>query len=214
MNVLEQDTTPTQDGLQTQLDALIPPPTSAGKKLVLSVSLLALAATFAWANISGYLIPRPFDNSSWSSDRPFLVDGERGAVGAYVWLPNYSGRDVRITDVSFDAPGAELVHVDLVHEDTTAIDAGEPLPAILERDNNDTALRVWFKPTSCVDGDAPWGVVTVTMDFGDGALPPFSRTVRIGEDPVWDESNTPTAKVGDRYVNGAGPLALACEVLQ
>jgi hypothetical protein len=65
-----------------------------------------------------------------------------------------------------------------------------------------------------LDAGVPWGIAEATVDFGEGAFPPFSNTVRIDEDPIWEDGEPVQALIGNEFISGTGPLALACEALQ
>ncbi len=121
-------------------------------------------------------------------------------------MPNNGNRAVRITDISFDGPGAELVEVGVIlqppyetrsqsepvieeqrTEATIPLSpnglGAAPLPVIVPPDRT-TTIVVWFRPTECVDQPGPWGTVDATIDFGADAFPPFSNTISLTQHPI------------------------------
>jgi hypothetical protein len=85
-------------------------------------------------------------------------------------------------------------------------------------------IVVWFRPIDCVDPPGPWGTVDATVDFGAGALPPFSNTISLSQDPIVSVDPDATSvnggdvmmlrNVDGSFVEVSGPLAGACEVLR
>ncbi len=214
--------------LDDRLDQLIPPPFTLGRKLAVGTALLGLAVAFTVLNVGGYLFPRPFDGSSFGSGGHLTVDRASGLVAARVMIPNDSQRTVRVVAVTLDAPGAELVDVEVAIEtEGEVIDFGDGRVSIGARPN-ETAfalpasigagqhafLILWFRPLDCEDGAPPWGIVSATYDFGDDAFPPFARTVRVDQDPIWEGEEPFSARIGDQFLDGTGPLAVACEALR
>jgi hypothetical protein len=218
--------------LQRQLDQLIPPPLSTLRKFAIGSSLLLLAVGVTMLNYGGYVVPRPFDSASFSSGSSLVVDRELGLVAARVMIPNFSQRTVRVTAVEWDAPGAELVRAELVIDadglgaddtDGSAESVATPWPNQSEAslalpasiDPGERAFLVlWFRPLECTDSAAPWGVAEPTFDFGEGAFPPISRTIRIEEDPVWENEESIGVLDAGEWISSTGPLAVACEVLR
>jgi hypothetical protein len=220
--------------LSEQLDQLIPPPLPRAKKLLVGAVVLALAASVTVLNIGGYLVPAPFKGASFGSTSYLEVDAARGLVAARVMIPNYSERTVRVTAVTLEAPGAELVDAEVVIEadDAGLTGADGSFAAEVETDpsylgshdrlalpasigaGQRAFLVLWFRPVSCLDAGVPWGIAEATVDFGEGAFPPFSNTVRIDEDPIWEDGEPVQALIGNEFISGTGPLALACEALQ
>jgi hypothetical protein len=218
--------------VQRQLDQLMPPPLSAQRKLVVGTALLLLAIGFTVLNYGGYLIPRPFDSASFSSGTDLVVDHDLGLVAARVMIPNFSRRTVRVTAIDLDAPGAELVRAEVVIEtDVSEVENADgstesaatlwpsPLETPLELPasigpGQRAFLVLWFRPTRCTDGAAPWGFAEPTFDFGEGAFPPISRTIRIDEDPIWENEEFFGVLGAGEWISSTGPLAAACEVLR
>lgn len=228
--------------LEDRLDELIPPPAGAIKTLALSATLVGAAIAVTILTIGGYLYPRPTFGSSFSSGSYLEVDRARDAVSATVMMPNNGHRAVRITDIRFHGPGADLIDVGVLldppHETQTS-DSGKgsaaatpllprgqvsmPLPVIVPAGRT-AMIVVWFRPTDCVDQAGPWGTVDATVDFGDGAFPPFSSAVSLAEDPVAvvDRDATPDnggemvmlRKTDGSFSTVSGPLAGACEALR
>ena len=198
---------PTEDrDLEDRLDELIPRPAGPVKTFAVSVAVVGLAIVATVLTIGGYLYPRPTFGSSFGSGSDLEVDRARDAVSATVILPNSGNRAVRITDISFDGPGAELVEVGVIleapyqtqsqaepviEEFTTQstvplprIGRGAaPLPVVVPPDRIATIV-VWFRPIECVDQPGPWGNVDATIDFGADAFPPFSNTISLSQDPI------------------------------
>lgn len=191
--------------LQQRLDELIPAPAGSAKKLLWGTTIVALAFAFTILNISGALYPRPTFGGSSGSGYWLEVDDTEQWVTAKVNMPNFSQRSVRITDIALDAPGASLIDVAVILEpkfEGTVVDDGAHIsegPAELATPDyllslpvtvnpGDTAVLVLrFRPDDCnkpVDPVAPWGFAQTTIDFGDNAFPPISRTIRINQDPI------------------------------
>lgn len=203
------------------LDVLIPRPLGPGLRLVVSIVLIAIAIGVSIANNQGLLYPRPFAGGSFNTGGAMIYDADREAVGAFVSIPNYSARDVRLIDVTFDAPGAELVGVTYVDDFDRTLTGG-PLPVTIPENESaglDGGIWVFFRPTTCEDpvGDADgrWGHVHATFDFGDGAFPPITTT-HVVDDEVWAtyEQRASVQLPGIEFIEGDGPLSLACEVLR
>jgi len=241
---------PDHHGLHTELDQLIPPPSFIGKRLVWGVFIVAVAAVFTYLNISGWIYPRPTYRGSAGSGFSLVVDQEQQWVTSSSIMPNLSSRAVRITAIALDAPGATLVDsgviiepkpvfkdssgdsaVDVVSEPMTpsefnAREQVSPLPIMVEP--GETARVVLrFRPTNCADVVDPigaWGVAQVSVDFGDGAFPPFGHTVRLDEDPIrYDgeqllqlirSDETIVNSKPDGTFSDAGLLTTICEELQ
>lgn len=234
--------------LHDRLDLLIPPSAPSWRRVLLGGALVAAAVGFTALNIGGWVYPRPIDGGSFSSDAVLVADRDRGLVAAQVLFPNYRQRDVRVTSVTLDGPGARLVDVGLLVEpeiaDSDAVDAavdqgteqqaeaiesrpwpldrndGTPLPATIPA-NRMARLVLWFEPTDCsgdgvppdLDAAQPWGIAEVTVDFGSGALPPVSRSIRVRQDPIGENLDAAVLTDTD-MVFGSHPLTAACEALR
>lgn len=233
--------------LDRQLDQLIPPSRPSLFRFGISLLVVVAALTVTVLNIDGRLYPRPTDSGSSSSGLWMWLDAERGLVGGAVTVPNWSGRTVRVADATLDAPGVRLVETALWLEppipasaadgSITVTDSVEPmtpsdigpppeaaaLPAEIPSDRYGL-LILWFEPTDCeADGSGDWGVAEITVDFGDGAFPPFSRSIRLDDDPIFDRNDgdatvvisggsfDPSGEV--EFRSGPTALAAACEVL-
>ncbi len=239
---------PEDRDLEERLDELIPPSAGPIKTLVASAAVVGVAIASTVLIMGGYVYPRPTFGSSFSSWSFLEVDPARNAVSATVMMPNNSSRSVRITDIAFDGPGADVVDVGVVLDppyetQASAADvvveadvessvgtpvltrdqAAEPLPFVVPAGRTATIV-VWFRPTDCIDQPGPWGLVDATVDFGDGAFPPFSKTVSLHEDPVAFIDPDANADSGGESMmmqgmDGSmreisGPLAGACEALR
>ncbi|MCP4965576.1 MAG: hypothetical protein GY926_10095 [bacterium] len=206
---------PVEEDIERQLDQLIPPPLSRPSKLLVGSLLLLLAGVIAYLNLGGYIVPQPFNGISFGSSSQMALDESRGLVSATVLIPNNSDRTLRVTSVTLDAPGAELVDVQILREGEHVgrdPDSGQ-LPVVL-RPGDGARLVLWVRPLSCKDVAPPWGVASATFDFGDGAFPPFASTIRIEDDPIWEEGDQPAVRIADEFLQGTGPLSLFCEVLR
>jgi hypothetical protein len=221
--------------LNRRLDQLIPASQPSFLRLLVSVAIVGMAVAFAALNLGGWFYPRPTALVSYSSGGPMWTDPDRELVAAQVHLPNRSRRDLRVTDIGFDAPGARLVAVDIYlpppndgdEIDGVATDSGDTawpwrrsidervtLPVTVPS-RRDAWLIVWFEPETCQDAHGTWGVVEATLDFGQGAFPPISRTLALADDPVFDTfDDTATVVAGDDVVSADGPLAAACEAIR
>lgn len=232
---------PEHQDLADRLDQLIPPAAGPFKTLAVSATLISAAIATAILIGGGYVYPRPTTGTSFSSHFHLEIDEARAAVSAEVMMPNNSNRAVRITDIGFDGPGADLIDVGVIVEtpiDTEASESGDeatatvpmsprsevamPLPVTVPAGST-AFIVVWFRPTACVDQPGPWGIVDTTVDFGDGAFPPFSNSVSLAQDPVAVVDPDATAENGGEmttifadgdFLTVSGPLAGACEVLR
>jgi len=220
------------------------------KRLVWGVSIVALAAAFTFLNMSGWLYPRPTFGSSVSSGMFLVVDDGQGWVTTSVFMPNNSSRSVRMTAIELDAPGAVLVDSGVVVEapnETTSDDVDgdfattevseamspeeffapevvSPLPVTIEPGES-ARVFVRFRPDDCANAFDPigtWGVALVSLDFGDGEFPPFTRTIRLDDDPIIANGEQPQLIRADgTMVNitadgeqlDVGILTSACEEL-
>jgi len=140
-----------------------------------------------------------------------VIDDEEQWVTTSVIMPNNSSRSVRMTAIELDAPGAVLVESGVVVErrdETQRVDvdgdfamdtvseamspeeffAPEFLPLPVTIEPGDYArVFVRFRPNDCanaVDPIGTWGVALLSLDFGDGGFPPFTRTIRLTDDPI------------------------------
>ncbi len=227
--------------LEDRLDQLIPPSMPSVGRLAVSAGIVALAIAITVLNIGGWFYPRPTALGSYSSGGSMWADPDRGLVAGEVMLPNWSERDLRITEVTLDAPGARLADVrvylepeaiELVDGDavdgetaTDEVSSTEPWPGRLVEEavglpvtvpaDRTAWLVLWFEPERCDDQPGPWGVAEVTLDFGAGAFPPFARTVRLDDDPIVDSFDRQASVLVDgELVLADGPLAAACEALR
>lgn len=221
--------------LDQRLDQLIPASQPSFRRLLVSVAIIGAAAALTALNVGGWFYPRPTALGSYSSGGPLWTDPDRDLVAGQVLLPNWSRRDLRVTDIGFDAPGARLVAVDIYLPppddsdgiDGVATDSGDgawpwrrsidervTLPVTVPA-GRDAWLIVWFEPETCEDARGTWGVVEATLDFGQGAFPPISRTLALTDDPLFDTfDDTATVIAGDDVVSAEGPLAAACEAIR
>ncbi len=213
---------------QASLDQLIPAPMSRLRTFVVGGLILMGAVAAAFLLGGGYLVPQPTRGSSFGSDGALRIDREGGAFIGEVMMPNNSARDVRITAVDLDAPGAELVTVTARIENSTDGEgrgedrvASLPLPITVPAGER-AFIAVHFRPTDCDEASAlvdagsagpPWGIATATVDFGDGAFPPLNASVRLDEDPIAEVGGS-SLLTADQLLDGDHPLALACEVLR
>jgi len=222
-----------------ELDELIPPPMRPWQKLLIALVLIGLGIGWMVLYIGGWVVPRNPSDGYYGAQF-HVADREEGLLGLRLTVPNHGRRDLRLTDVEFDAPGVEVVRVEVIDiprpdpvaepvqdgtpravqpVDLDAYYATEPavpfpvdLPATDTSDRDEDAhVIIWLRPTSCVDPSVPWGKVSITLDFGEGAFPPLSKTYR-GEWEAWSPGELMTVYDGSTSIRGEGPLSLACEV--
>lgn len=225
-----------EQDLEQQLDQLIPRPLGHGKRFLWGAAVVTLALIVSVLNATGRIYPRPTHGGLSSSGYPLEVDQSEQWVTAKVIMPNYGARSVRITEIGLDAPGATLVGsgviVDPVDEnvvrsgfdegvveETGPADMFSPesasiLPVTIEP--GETAIVVLrFRPDDCanvVDPVGAWGIAEVKVDFGDGAFPPFSNTVRVDQDPIMYDGEPLTFLKPDREIINILPDGTAVEV--
>lgn len=221
---------PTEPSASSSLDVLVPPPMSIRRRLTVGAIVVAVATAIAVGHLGGWFVPRPVDGASFGSDSALRVDRERGLVAAHVLLPNVSRRTVRVTDVSLDAPGVRLVAVEATRPTDRTLaradgDGGvstglgtdtapsRPLPVRIPP-GEQVDLILWLRPETCGRVSAPWGVASATVDFGEGAVPPVSRTVVLREDPIWSGGMVRASTGSERDELAGSPLSLVCEVLR
>jgi hypothetical protein len=221
----------TEEVETASLDVLVPRPMGTARRLVLGAAVVVIAASVAVGHLGGWFVPRPTDGASFGSDAAVQVDRGRGLVGARVLLPNFSRRTVRVIDVSLEAPGARLISVTAVsaasranagtHGPDSETEAGTEdrapegrlLPVAI-RPGEQVYLTLWLRPESCAHVEAPWGIATATIDFGEGALPPVRRRVVLRQDPIWEGGLARASSGGHVDQVGGGPLAVACKALR
>lgn len=237
--------TPAQEeDLEQRLDQLIPAPAGPGKKLLWGTTIVSLALAATILNVSGALYPKPTFGGSYSSGYSLEVNKAEQWVTAKVTMPNFSQRSVRITDIELDAPGATLVDFGVILEpavegslvnegdESSVAVATEVGPDVLVNlpltvKPGDTAVLVLrFRPDDCgkaVDPTGAWGFARATLDFGDGAFPPISRTLRIDQDSIVQNNEQltfvkPDGEIINILADGTmievGVLTGACEALQ
>ncbi len=233
---------PEDRDLENRLDELIPPTAGPLKTLAISATVVGAAVAVTVLTIGGYVYPRPTFGASFSSGSYLEVDRERDAISATVILPNYGNRSIRVTDLIFDAEGAEMVdsgaYLEPPYETessssgveasaaTPAVSRNEsvsPLPLVVPAGRTATIV-VWFRPTQCTDQAGPWGSVDATVDFGDGAFPPFTTTAHLAQGGIVHVDTDASPENGGemttlREADGSfsmvnGPLAAACEALR
>ena len=236
-----------EQDLEQQLDQLIPPPLGHGKRFLWGAAVVALALVASVLNATGRIYPRPTYGGSSSSGYWLEVNRSEQWVTAKVVMPNDGARSVRITEIGLDAPGATLVGsgviVDPVDEDVVqgVFDEGvveETVPADMYSPEpvsilpvtikpGETAILVLrFRPDDCatvVDPVGAWGIAEVKLDFGDGAFPPLSNTVRVDQDPIMYDGEPltflePDGEIINILPDGTavdvGVLTGACEALR
>ena len=229
------DPAPDRDDLDRRLDQLIPASEPSLRRLLVSMAIIGLAVAITTLNLGGWFTPRPTALGTYSSGGSLWTDPDRELVAGQVLLPNWSRRDLRITDIALDAPGADLVAVDVYLPPPADLDGSEeeatdaeaeawpwrrstdervPLPVTVPA-GGEAWVIVWFEPETCEDTPGTWGVVEVTLDFGDGAFPPFARTIALTDDPIFDAlDDNASVLAGDQIVSADGPLAAACEAIR
>ncbi len=240
-----------QSDIDEQLDQLIPPTPSIFKRFAWGISIAAAAVVVSILVISGRVFPNPIAGAGWSSGAAPVAQIDEQILTAVVDMPNLSSRDIRITDISLDAPGVEMVGVGIqieprldgpdangnqsvTIEEMTEIIVDEnrndwtgepnlPLPVTLEPDRW-ANIYVQFRISDCtnpLDPDGDWGIATATVDFGEGAFPPVSRSIALPDPLVEAHDEDITFRVFDsrddftvEFVTFDGMLTGACEVFR
>ncbi len=241
------------DRIEELLDQLIPRPGPPWRRFALGITLTAtvVAAGLSWS--TGLVAPNPTARISYGGSQPLTYVAERNAVAVSLHMPNRSRRDIRLTGITLDAPGVRLVEVGATldpvasasEEDCTTqggrtecvsqatlVDPADygPWPRSVSSlpftvpAGQDLRLHLLVDPTSCQGPDMlPWGQIDATFDFGDGAFPGWSRTIRL-QNPLAATDNDLTLADGTgnqvypptdgRADDGLGLLAAACRLMQ
>lgn len=168
----------------------------------------------------GHLYPRPAHdgrNAVQLWDQLHVAKPE-GVVGVPIEIYNESGRMLRLSELRFDAPGAELAAIVQVRGNPyspqellqAALAGGDTdiLPLPIPGDRGSESFIAWFRPLQCEDSAESWGTLNATLDFGEGGLPWTSRT--FSSEPLWERGG----QVAAYPLEGDGPLAVMCEALR
>lgn len=216
--------------IEERLDELIPRPAPMWRRALGGGLLIGAIACVSLLWLNGYLVPRPFADTDFGGSSTFWDVGDlasveltqspgsqlSGADQAPVLMMrrtfrNLSSRTVRLTDISIDAFGVELLQskarvqpppdpgdCETSADGTTTVcsvseNAGydprvappdaQLLPLLIEPDV-EVDFYVWLRPYGCPNPPPityPWGDVTMTFDFGEGAFPPVARAVSLGD---------------------------------
>lgn len=195
------------------VDRLIPPPRSPLGRVLVAGGILLLAVAVSALTVAGWIYPRPLAGASAGGDVAAVLDHDLGLVGLDVFVPNGSGRSVRLESVSLlDAEGAQVRRVDV------SVDGGSTwsaVPAVVEA-RGVARVRFWMEPDQCEQtlslAAAPWGIAEIVVDFGQGAFPPFSRSYRLDDQPLWAGEEL-RAIDGDIVTIANEPVVLLCEAV-
>lgn len=207
----------TRPGPVDPIDDLIPPPRPRIVRLVIAIVVLALVTCGAIAYGFGYVYPRPDCCGSGSGDAPMSLtrDGQAVMVAAYFF--NSSGRELRISDADVDLPGARVLDVGFLDEDTPRVlpYESDPFPGIVGG-HEGARIAVTFVPETC-DGDpGSWGTATLRLHVVNSWLPSVGRSFEL-PDPIVDPTQSPLsvfAPANRPTANEAStPLAAACALL-
>ena len=138
-------------------------------------------------------------------------DGNAVNVAAFFF--NSSGRDLRITSASADLPGATVLGVELLDEQSNVFTTSRttPLPAVIDGTTS-RHLVITFVPTSCQDDGRPWGKVSVRLDVVNDWLPSIDRTYVVPNAVVDADSDQLLVfrPDGEDATPSTTPLAAAC----
>lgn len=210
MSSAVQDQSDTSSSIDERLDELIPRPAPMWRRTVGGGLLIAIVAAVSLLWSLGYLVPKPLRNGSFGGSFALEIHEPGQTAMIRRSLPNFGNRSVRLTDLTLDAPGAELVATTARVEPTpvpercvtttsgsmtSTVCESETIdfsPGIAPRDAQALPIVIgpdewleyylWIQPTDCA-GDThisyPWGTITATFDFGDGAFPPVSRSYEL-----------------------------------
>lgn len=218
---------PLSESQVADVDALIPAPWPMWARVLTLLALVAGVGFIVNRVDGGHVYPRPAqrgqDDVVWISSDLFF-DRTEGLAGVSFSVLNGSERALRLSDLQFDIPGAELVTSVRVPE--TRTDPGDVLRDALLRGQVDPlpmelpgqlgarySFYAWFRPVQCEDTAESWGSVEATLDFGGDGLPWTSRT--FSSRPLWQRGETLSgrnAMTGN--VAGGGPLTMMCEELR
>jgi len=194
------------------LDQLIPRSTPSIGRTVVSTMIVAGAAAIAALSSSGYVYPQPQFGHSMSSD-PYglmMADPSSGLAAVEFQLVNDSGRDIRVTSVTFDHAEVELIDATILLAPPSTSDMairtegpmteltyqrlaeGDALPAFMPAGQRGS-IAIFFQPKNCQAPTSGWGAATIIIDFGAGAFPPFRREISLYDGyPASDEVSAAT----------------------
>lgn len=240
------------DRIEELLDQLVPRPGPPWRRFALAVGLTVLVVAGGLSWTLGVIAPNPTGTISYGGGSQPTYVADRNAIAVSVYLPNHSKRTVRLTELTLrDAPGVRLVDVGArlqrvpapgeqhctssggvttcaATEAALPEDFG-PWPSSIQSlpitvpAGRDVDLFLLLDPTSCQGPDElPWGHLDATFDFGDGAFPGWSRTIRV-EDALAETDQDLRLSDGEgtqvypppdgRPDDGAGWLAAACRLV-
>jgi len=188
------------DAVEAQLDALMPKPASRLTRWLVGVTLFVATIGFSYLIAEGMIVPRPTSNGSWGGSQAVTVADDGSTATAEISIPNWSGRDVRVTDIilphedvvlvdvvaRFDPPdeysegdcehdtasGITVCSVETERTDPTFDEPMFALPLDLPSGGGRLILEVTFAPSDCSDPEA---LATVPALAGDEGLPTWDN---------------------------------------
>ncbi len=241
------------DRIDELVDQLVPRPGPPWRRFAAGLALTALVVAGGLSWRQGLITPNPTAGVSYSGGRQPTYVAERNAIAVRVYMPNQSFRNVRLTALTLsDAPGVQVVDVaarlqrepDPSEEDCTTTggvttcaatvadtpDEFGPWPSNVQSlpitvpAGRDVDLYLLLDPTSCQGPDElPWGNLDATFDFGDGAFPGWSHTIRVQDALLETDQDAQLSDgtgnqvyppIDGRADDGLGWLAAACRLVQ
>jgi hypothetical protein len=198
------------------IDELIPPPRPWWVRLVVGVAIVSVVGVAAALWGYGYLYPQPECCGSGDGSTVMSLTPDGNAVNGAVFFFNSSGRDLRITSASADLPGATVLGIELLDEQSSIFTTSRttPLPAVIDGTTS-RHLVIMFVPTTCQDDGRPWGKVSVRLDVVNDWLPSIDRTYIVPNAVV--DADPDELLVfppdGEDDTPPTTPLAAACALL-
>lgn len=195
--------------LMVLVDQLVPPPRRRTRVLGTLLLAAALGSLFL-SPISNALRPPPRDLVTTGANNPAIFDEERGLFSVRGQVLARRHTTVQVVDLAIDAPGAELVELELEGSGASFERGPVELPFEISKENDlSTAIvlnyTAWLKPEAC-QTTSEWGVVTVTVQDAAGK----QSQVETSPANYWGLSTIPR----ELRPLGADLLQVACEVLR
>lgn len=164
------------DAVEAQLDELMPKPASRLTRWLIGMSLVIATLGFGVLVLLGMIVPSPTSDGSWSSGKVLDMAEDGSMATVRVGIPNWSQRDVRLTDITLPHDDVVLLDVvgrfdpppewdcsttgwsaDCVGTSASSGDNGppsmSPLPMDLPSDGW-LDLHITFAPADCSEPDA------------------------------------------------------------
>jgi hypothetical protein len=203
------------------IDRLIPPPRPWWLRLTTAALLVGAIAFAGWLWNFGHIRPEPDCCGSGSAGPSLGLGSEPGTVAITAHFFNSSGRDVMVTGVDADLPGATVVSV-APYSKGLAYDMPPtelaPLPLRVEAHSSHW-FAVTFRPDRCTDDRTDWGALVLDLEIADDPWwPTIGRTFRNPE-PIVSAgpeslSILPPATMDDVLAGQTlGVLEAACRLL-